>query len=80
MRIMTKNGNELKVYAHIVLKNMWEYYVTVLPDANGIGEALVMGVETELGSYSVDEIKPYVISKITNLEEILPAEGWQWKE
>lgn len=80
MRVMTKNGSELKVYAHFIVRNMWEYYVTKLPDKEGIGEALVMGFETEHGTYSKDEVAPYVICHTENLEEVMPAIGWSWKE
>ena len=82
MRVMVKDDKELKIYAHFIIKNMWEYYVTELPGTNGIGEALVMGYEIELGSYFKEEVAPYVICYTENLrkEEVMPAEGWYWKE
>jgi hypothetical protein len=65
-----------------MLRNMWEYYVTDRPSPKGrpdIKEALVYGDELELGDFSTDEIKPYVISKTSNLDEVMPAPGWDWE-
>ena len=70
---------ELKVAMHLVLRNMWEYYLEE-PDENGIAFGLVLGLEDELGEVSLDEIREYAISiaKGDTLKEIMPAPYWRW--
>lgn len=68
----------INVVEHIILKNYWEYYITDDSYSNDIKRALVMGFETELGDVSLNEIKPYIISRTTKLNEIAPAQGWEW--
>ena len=85
MRKMIKGNLKLKVVEHIILRNMWEYFVladepdTHAPDPD-IVYALVMGFEDEIGTVSLSEIKPHVISRTSNLDEILPASGYQWED
>ncbi len=67
------------VHQHIILKNFWEYYLGET-DKNGIAFGYVMGVENEWGDVSMDEIKPYIMTKTTNLEEIMPPEGYYWED
>lgn len=79
MRQMKSNyGSTIAVKQHIILRNGWEYYVTELPDEDGIFFALVYGDETELGSVSLNEIKPYIIARTNNLAEVMPAPNWTW--
>ena len=47
MRKMINGDMKLEVHAHVILKNMWEYYITELPGEDGVGIALVMGDYTE---------------------------------
>ena len=75
---MTKGNTVLKVYQHIILKNGWEYYVTSKSTKNDILECLVMGFETEYGSVSLNEIKPYIVSRTIDLADIMPATDWTW--
>jgi hypothetical protein len=57
MRTMTKGNLRLDVVEHIILRNMWEYYVladepdTHAPDPD-IVYALVMGDHDEIGTVS----------------------------
>jgi hypothetical protein len=84
MRKMIKGNLKLDVVEHILLRNMWEYYVlanepdTHAPDPD-IVYALVMGFENEIGTVSMSEIKPHVISRTTDLSEIMPADGYEWE-
>lgn len=71
-------GSTIKVVEHIILRNGWEYYVTEKADKDGIFFALVCGFETELGSVSLDEIKPYITSRTTDLADLMPAVDWKW--
>jgi hypothetical protein len=83
MRTMEKDGIEIHIKEHIILKNLWEYYVTDDVPIEGepdIVQALVVGFETELGDVSLSEIKPYIISRTKSLNEVLPAPNWNWKE
>ena len=78
MRHMTnESGDTVKVVEHIILSNLWEYYILEAADENGIAFALVLGDYTEMGSVSMDEIEPYIISRTTDLD-IMPAPEWQW--
>lgn len=80
-RTMIQGELTLEVKAHFMVKNMWEYFVYEMPDKEyGIGEALVMGFETECGSYSKDEVAPYLICYTEDLSEVLPASGWKWAD
>ena len=78
MRQMTnEHGNTVKVVEHIMLSNMWEYYILEAADEDGIAFALVVGDYTEMGSVSMDEIEPYIVSRTANLD-IMPAPNWSW--
>jgi len=83
MRKMIKGNLKLDVVEHIILRNMWEYYV--LADKDGdepdsdIKYALVMGFSDEIGTVSMSEIKPHIISRTTDLSELLPAAGYEWE-
>ena len=85
MREMKKGNLNLKVVEHIILRNMWEYYVlanepdTHAPDPD-IVYALVMGFEDEIGTVSMSEIKPHIFSRTTRLDEIVPATGYSWTD
>ena len=83
-RTLVSNQNEnhtLTIHQWIILRNGWEYYVTEKPDSDGIGEALVLGFENEIGSFSLDEIKPYVLSSAVanELLDLAPPDGWHWQ-
>ena len=78
MRHMTnESGDTVKVIEHIILSNLWEYYILEAADENGIAFALVVGDYTEMGSVSMDEIAPYIVSRTTDLD-IMPAPMWTW--
>ena len=84
MRQMIKGDIVLDVVEHIILRNMWEYYIvadepdTHAPDPD-VAFALVMGDYTEMGSVYLPEIEPHVFSRTTHLDEIAPATGYQWR-
>ncbi len=84
MRKMVKGNLKLKVVEHIILRNMWEYYVLAdeagdEPDSD-IKYALVMGFNDEIGTVSMSEIKPHVFTRTTDMSELLPASGYHWEE
>ena len=85
MRKMTKGNLKLDVVEHIILRNMWEYYVladepdTHAPDPD-IVYALVMGDYDEIGTVSLSEIKSHIFSRTTDLNEIMPATGYKWEK
>ena len=83
MRKMVKGNYQLNVVEHIILRNMWEYFI--LADKVGEGDsdikyALVMGFNDEIGTVSLSEIKPHVISRTTCMDDILPAAGYEWAD
>tara|TARA_B100000700_G_scaffold178953_1_gene197634 strand:- start:22883 stop:23131 length:249 start_codon:yes stop_codon:yes gene_type:complete len=73
---------DLDIKKYYMTKNGWQYYVTELPDEDGIGEALVEGFEQEVGTFSIDEIKPYILltAEGEDLKNLLPAQGFVWNE
>ena len=87
MRKMVKGNLKLNVVEHIILRNMWEYYVlsdegwsdwvSSKPD---IVYALVMGFNDEIGCVSLSEIQPHIISRTSRLDEIMPADGYEWAD
>jgi len=84
MRKMVKGNLKLDVVEHIILRNMWEYFVLAdeagdEPDSD-IKYALVMGFNDEIGTVSMSEIKPHIISRTTDMNELLPASGYHWEE
>lgn len=66
------------VYAHGITKNFWEYYILDNNKASDYRLALVMGYETEMGDVSMSEIKPYLFSYTTDLQDLAPPEGYRW--
>ena len=83
MRKMVKGNLKLNVVEHIILRNMWEYFI--LADKVGEGDsdikyALVMGFNDEIGTVSLSEIKPHVISRTSCMDDILPAAGYEWAD
>lgn len=84
MRYLGRPGEmttTINVVEHVILKNLWEYYITDEPcDNPDVVFALVMGDETELGDVYMPEIKPYIITRTKNLNDVFPASGWQWVE
>ena len=85
MRKMVKGNLKLNVVEHIILRNMWEYYVlaaepdTHAPDPD-IVYALVMGFNDEIGAVSLSEIRPHIISRTEQLDGIMPADGYRWAD
>ena len=86
MRTMIKGNLKLDVVEHIILRNMWEYYVLSnegknqsFPSEPDIVYALVMGFNDEIGCVSMSEIKPHVMTRTTDLSEIMPADGYEWE-
>jgi|TARA_Y100000310_G_scaffold41620_1_gene38904 hypothetical protein len=84
MRKMIKGNLKLDVVEHIILRNMWEYYVLAAEEVESVNSdiqyALVMGDHDEIGAVSMSEIKPHIFSRTTDLSEIFPASGYQWED
>ena len=78
MRQITRDGSTLDVVAHAILSNMWEYYITELPDEHGTAWALVVGDAIEYGTVAQADIQQYASSYTTDLTELLPPPHWQW--
>ena len=87
MRRMIKGNVQLDVVEHIILRNMWEYYVLSDEGQNDwvssepdIVMALVMGFNDEIGCVSLSEIKPHILTRTTELSTIFPASGYEWAD
>ena len=84
MRRMTKGNVELKVVEHIILRNLWEYYVLerelgdVVTHDPDIVYALVMGDTQEIGTVSMREISKYIFMRTADLSDLEPAIGYSW--
>ena len=78
--VSNKVGIRLNVTEHIMTRNLWEFYITDNKASDDIVEALVMGHETEIGDVSLSEILPHAISRTTDLNEIMPPEGYSWED
>jgi len=68
----------INVVEHIMTRNLWEFYITDNKHDEDIVEALVMGHATEIGDISRKEIAPFITMRTTDLNEILPPEGYEW--
>ena len=78
-KMQHEDGQIVRVYAHLITKNMWEYYI--LDNARGdIRLALVLGDFTEMGDVSISELRPYLRSNsaVTPDTDLMPAPGWHW--
>lgn len=69
-----------RVLRHIILRNLWEYYVFEenVDDVEGLMFCLVIGFENEMGEVLMSEIKPHIITQTSDLREVMPAPGWDW--
>lgn len=61
LKALNKDGIPVNVLAWAIARNGWEYYVTEMPDEDGIGFAYVQGFEDEFGTFSIQELKPHLI-------------------
>ena len=79
--IPNEGGKPFAISQHIILKNFWEYYLEAA-DENGIAFGYVMGDFNEWGSVDLNEIKPYMISRVVGaeLDTIMPPEGYHWED
>ena len=71
----------IHVQQHVITQHGWEYYLEE-PDDDGYQFGLVMGVATEMGMVDVNEVLPHAVSIAVGdeLNELMPAEGWEWSE
>lgn len=79
-REITNGSSTVEVVEHVMLRNMWEYYLIEPADDDGIAFALVCGIDVEFGSVYQSDIDQYGISRTTQLDEILPPVGWSWAD
>ena len=87
MRKMRRQGDSRKsgiitVREHIIIKNMWEYYVISddYDEEDQVQFCYVMGFECEFGDVYIPEIEPYIISRTKNLDEVMPPIDFEWVE
>lgn len=80
MRQIQQGNAKLNVVAHVILSNMWEYFITELPGDDGVGWALVVGDATEYGTVTQYDIDTHGISTTTQLGDLLPPPGWYWAD
>jgi len=69
------------VVEHIMIKNMWEYYILKTDldeDDDSYKTALVVGDYTEIGGVCMTEIEPHIVSRTTSLDDLLPPPEWEW--
>tara|TARA_R100000234_G_scaffold119282_1_gene101783 strand:- start:196 stop:453 length:258 start_codon:yes stop_codon:yes gene_type:complete len=85
MRKMRRQGDSrtVMVREHIIIKNMWEYYVISIDEVDEedqVQYCYVMGFECEFGDVYIPEIEPYIISRTKNLDEVMPPTDFEWVE
>lgn len=79
MKRINSNDEPLEVIEHIILKNFWEYYViNNSENTDDIKLCYVLGFENEMGDVYIPEIKPYIISKTKQLNDVMPAPNYEW--
>jgi hypothetical protein len=78
-QMISSCGTVLNIVEHIMTRQYWEYYITDENFTEDIVCALVHGFETDIGNISLLEIKPYIMTRTKNLDEVMPAQGWRWK-
>jgi len=78
-RKMKKGSWEINVIEWIMVKNYWEYYRIEEWNEDDCAYCLVDGDFQETGLVSLEEIKPYIISRTKDLN-LMPAPGWEWVE
>ena len=79
MRKMSNGISEIEIIEFIITKNFWEYYVINEDTGNDdIKTCLVTGFETEIGDVYMPEIDEYILTRSKNLNEVMPAKGWEW--
>ena len=71
-------GTVVNVVSFAMTKNFWEYFITDDKYSDDIVRAIVKGFETEMGDISLSEIKPHLMTQSDQLDEIMPAPGWEW--
>tara|TARA_R110002167_G_C12229750_1_gene609664 strand:+ start:179 stop:451 length:273 start_codon:yes stop_codon:yes gene_type:complete len=74
----------IHVDQYIITQHGWEYYLEKPEDqeSRNYRFGLVMGVATEMGMVDVNEVLPYatLVAVGDELNELMPAEGWEWSE
>ena len=74
----TKYGTVVNVTEFAMTGNFWEYFITDQKFNDDIVCAVVSGAECEMGDISLSEIKPYVLTRSSDLANTMPAPGWEW--
>tara|TARA_R100000655_G_scaffold34598_1_gene67280 strand:+ start:2977 stop:3243 length:267 start_codon:yes stop_codon:yes gene_type:complete len=83
-KMQSKSGKTtVKVTKHIILQNYWEYYVVdddemQFEKNSDIQFAYAIGIAKEFGTISMSEMKPYIVSETTDLDDVAPAPDWRW--
>ena len=83
-KMQSKSGKTtVKVTKHIILRNFWEYYVVdddemQFEENSDIQFALADGDAQEFGTISMSEMKPFIVSETTDLDDVAPAPDWRW--
>jgi len=75
------NDTVINVKQLIILSNLWEVFVIADENADENSDqmfTLTVGDFTELGYQSKEELKPYILTTTTDLQEVLPAPNWKW--
>ena len=78
---MMKNVDvKVKVLEHIILRNFWEYYVIDRKtNTDDVKFCYVMGDESEFGDVSMEEIAPFIVTRTSKLNNVMPASGYYWE-
>ena len=72
-------GTIMNVVQHIMTRNMWEYYISdEETNDRDLKFGFVMGLEDEIGYIYLPEVYDHILSKTSNLKDVMPAKGYVW--
>lgn len=85
-----KNGVEFDVYAHIILDNGLEAYITEMSDESGVGIAYTCGspmcLQGKFSAFAIDEYMPNIVNYTESISHnpesehyLLPPIGAIWQ-
>lgn len=73
-RLRRMNYRTIRIWDSDLKSKAWQARLS----RGDIKRCLVYGFEIELGDVSMEEIRPYVIARTSQLDGVLAAPGWDW--
>lgn len=80
VKLIGGDGTRHEVFRHLMLRNWWEFYLLDDKEESDIRSAIVLGHEIEAGDISMKEIRPFIMHSTTELQGIMPPQGYEWAD